>query len=99
MTQPRSALFKTILTCLFVAGLAFILAWASRNKSNADTITLHGACIFDDEHSYTKALVRFAELVEEYYDGPRKVQFVLHKNSELGTRKRLLQLHEYRCSS
>src|SRR5881227_19573 len=48
-------------------------------------ITLHGAVQFNDDHAFTKALVRFGELVKKYYGKP--VDFVLHKNSELGLEK------------
>src|SRR5260370_41317290 len=51
----------------------------------AQTITLHGASQFADDHAFTKALVRFEELVKKYYGTP--VSFVLHKNSELGLEK------------
>lgn len=50
-------------------------------------IVLHGASQFDDTHTYTMALQRFTELVIEYYEGSEKIEFVLHKNSELGTEK------------
>jgi len=46
---------------------------------------LHGASQFNDDHAFTKALVRFEELVKKYYGKP--VSFVLHKNSELGLEK------------
>ena len=49
------------------------------------TITLHGASQFADDHAFTKALVRFEELVKQYYGKP--IGFVLHKNSELGLEK------------
>src|SRR5258706_8065745 len=48
-------------------------------------ITLHGASQFSDEHAFTKALVKFEELVKKYYGKP--IAFVLHKNSELGLEK------------
>ena len=48
-------------------------------------ITLHGASQFSDEHAFTKAMVRFEELVKKYYGKP--ISFVLHKNSELGLEK------------
>jgi tripartite ATP-independent transporter DctP family solute receptor len=51
----------------------------------AQTVTLHGASQFSDEHAFTKAMVRFEELVKKYYGKP--VSFVLHKNSELGLEK------------
>ena len=51
----------------------------------AQTVTLHGASQFNDEHAFTKALTRFEELVKKYYGKP--INFVLHKNSELGLEK------------
>jgi len=51
----------------------------------AQTITLHGASQFTDDHAFTKALVRFEQLVKQYYGKP--IAFVLHKNSELGLEK------------
>jgi tripartite ATP-independent transporter DctP family solute receptor len=51
----------------------------------AQTQTWHGASQFNDDHAFTRALVRFEELVKKYYGKP--VNFVLHKNSELGLEK------------
>jgi tripartite ATP-independent transporter DctP family solute receptor len=53
--------------------------------ARAQAITLHGASQFSDAHAFTKAMVRFEELVKKYYGKP--VNFVLHKNSELGLEK------------
>src|SRR5437773_10154136 len=47
--------------------------------------TLHGASQFNDDHAFTKAMVKFQELVQKY--SGKKVEFVLHKNSELGLEK------------
>jgi tripartite ATP-independent transporter DctP family solute receptor len=52
---------------------------------NAQTITLHGAVQFADDHAFNKALLRFEELVKKYYGKP--INFVLHRNSELGLEK------------
>ena len=51
----------------------------------AQSLTLHGASQFSDEHAFTKAMTRFEELVKKYYGKP--INFVLHKNSELGLEK------------
>ena len=51
----------------------------------AETITLHGAVQFNDDHAFNKALLKFEELVKKYYGKP--VEFVLHRNSELGLEK------------
>lgn len=53
--------------------------------ANAQTVTLHGAVQFNDEHAFNKALLRFEELTKKYYGKP--VNFTLHRNSELGTEK------------
>src|SRR5205814_2154153 len=47
--------------------------------------TWHGASQFNDDHAFTKAMVKFEELVKKYSGKP--VSFVLHKNSELGLEK------------
>jgi tripartite ATP-independent transporter DctP family solute receptor len=73
--QRRTAL--TVAAALAAAALALPAA--------AQTITLHGASQFNDDHAFTKALVRFEELVKKYYGKP--INFVLHKNSELGLEK------------
>jgi TRAP-type C4-dicarboxylate transport system substrate-binding protein len=52
-------------------------------------ITLNGASQFNDEHAFTKALVRFEELVKQYYGKP--INFVLHKNSSLGLEKQYFE--------
>lgn len=49
------------------------------------TITLHGAVQFADEHAFNRTLLRFEELTRKYYGKP--INFVLHRNSELGTEK------------
>ncbi|HEX5091453.1 MAG TPA: TRAP transporter substrate-binding protein [Burkholderiales bacterium] len=55
----------------------------------AETVTLHGASQFNDDHAFTKAMVKFEELVKKYYGKP--VNFVLHKNSELGLEKQYFE--------
>ena len=52
-------------------------------------VTLHGAVQFNDEHVFTRALVRFQELVDKY--SGQKVNWVLHKNSELGLEKQYFE--------
>jgi TRAP-type C4-dicarboxylate transport system substrate-binding protein len=55
----------------------------------AQTITLNGAVQFNDDHAFTRALVRFQDLTKQYYGKP--VEFVLHKNSELGLEKQYFE--------
>lgn len=78
--ETMSALFRTLVRCLAVLGLAVSLTATAQQP-----ITLHGAVQFNDEHPFNKALLRFQELVVKYYGKP--VVFVLHRNSELGLEK------------
>ena len=54
------------------------------------TLTLHGASQFNDDHAFTKAMVKFEELMKKY-SGCKSVNFVLHKNSELGLEKQYFE--------
>jgi TRAP-type transport system periplasmic protein len=71
-----------------LAGGAFASA-AIIGKASAQAITLHGASQFNDDHAFTKAMVKFEELVKQYYGKP--INFVLHKNSELGLEKQYFE--------
>jgi tripartite ATP-independent transporter DctP family solute receptor len=72
-----------ISACVLAAAAAFCLSTAI--SAQAQTITLHGAVQFNDDHAFNKALLKFEELVKQYYGKP--VNFVLHRNSELGLEK------------
>jgi TRAP-type C4-dicarboxylate transport system substrate-binding protein len=52
-------------------------------------ITLNGASQFNDDHAFTRAMVRFEELVKQHYGKP--INFVLHKNSSLGLEKQYFE--------
>jgi tripartite ATP-independent transporter DctP family solute receptor len=81
--KSRRALSRRrVLTLSAAAALA---AGALPRAARAQAITLHGASQFNDAHAFTKAMVKFEELVKKYYGKP--VNFVLHKNSELGLEK------------
>ena len=71
-------MFKPLIGALLAAMLAV-------GAQAQQAITLHGASQFGDDHAFTKAMVRFEELVKKYYGKP--ISFVLHKNSELGLEK------------
>jgi TRAP-type transport system periplasmic protein len=70
---------------------AFALAFCSiaLPARAQQAITLHGASQFNDDHAFTKTMARFEELVKKYYGKP--VNFVLHKNSELGLEKQYFE--------
>jgi TRAP-type C4-dicarboxylate transport system substrate-binding protein len=55
--------------------------------AGAGTITLNGASQFDESHAFTKTMRKFEELVQQYYEGPEELEFILHLNSELGLEK------------
>ena len=63
---------------LFVACTAFA-------RAADQPIVLHGAVQFADEHTFNKTLLKFEELTRKYYGKP--INFVLHRNSELGLEK------------
>jgi TRAP-type transport system periplasmic protein len=67
-----------------IAAIAAI-SLSSPSAHAQQAITLHGAVQFNDDHAFNKALLRFEELVKSYYGKP--INFVLHRNSELGLEK------------
>ncbi len=64
---------------------AMALAAFAAPATAQQVITLHGAVQFNDEHAFNKSLLKFEELVKKYYGKP--INFVLHRNSELGLEK------------
>ena len=79
---------RTVLAALGAA-IVLVLGCFMSSGVTAQTITLNGAVQFNDEHAFTKALVRFEELVKKYYGKP--INFVLHKNSSLGLEKQYFE--------
>jgi len=68
--------------CLTMAAAAASIASPAVSQH---AITLHGAVQFNDDHAFNKSLLKFEELVKTYYGKP--INFVLHRNSELGLEK------------
>ena len=79
--MKRRSFAAVAAAALVAAGLAL--------PAQAQTVTLHGASQFNDDHAFTKALVRFQELVDKY--SGTKNTWVLHKNSELGLEKQYFE--------
>ncbi len=77
---------RTFLSSLAAGTVAAALAGPATAQQ---TITLNGAVQFNDDHAFTKALVRFEELVKKYYGKP--INFTLHKNSSLGLEKQYFE--------
>ena len=69
---------------LFIAAIAGGSILASPGDAQ-QAVTLHGAVQFNDDHAFNKALLKFQELVASYYGKP--INFVLHRNGELGLEK------------
>jgi TRAP-type C4-dicarboxylate transport system substrate-binding protein len=65
------------------------LAFGAMPGSAQQAIELHGASQFNDDHAFTKALAKFGEVVKACYGKP--INFVLHKNSELGLEKQYFE--------
>jgi len=74
------SLIRALARCLGAATLLVALGVSAQ-----PAITLHGAVQFNDDHVFNRALVKFQELTVKYYGKP--INFVLHKNSELGLEK------------
>ena len=75
---------RTLRTALVVGAIAAVSAIIPSARAQ-DAVTLHGAVQFNDDHAFNKALLRFEALVKQYYGRP--INFVLHRNSELGLEK------------
>ncbi|MEL7281149.1 MAG: TRAP transporter substrate-binding protein [Pseudomonadota bacterium] len=84
MTLFDKAKRCTLSTALGLA-LALGIGGMTTTSSSAADVTLRGASMFDNNHAFTKTMVRFAELVDKYYDGD--VKFDLRLNGELGVEK------------
>src|SRR5881227_2296379 len=80
LEETMHAFVRALSRCLGVIGLSLALSAGAQQP-----ITLHGAVQFNDEHAFNKALLKFEELVKSYYGKP--INFVLHRNSELGLEK------------
>jgi TRAP-type transport system periplasmic protein len=75
---------RTLRTALVVGAIVAVSAIIPSARAQ-DAVTLHGAVQFNDDHAFNKALLRFEALVKQYYGKP--INFVLHRNSELGLEK------------
>ena len=85
LTQPSRRAFTRRASALASAMALGAFSGAPGVAFAQGAITLHGAVQFADDHAFNRALVRFEELVKKYYGKP--INFVLHKNSELGLEK------------
>ncbi len=77
MTYRTATLMRAV-----VLGVSLVLAGA---PASAQTITLKGASQFDDTHSFNQNMLKLEEETKKCYGKP--VNFVLHRNRELGLEK------------
>ncbi len=82
LEEPMHPFLRAVARAATLGALALTLSFAVAAQQ---PITLHGAVQFDDTHPFNKSLLKFEELVKKYYGKP--VNFVLHRNSELGLEK------------
>src|SRR5581483_4716315 len=81
---------RAVLAGLGAATVATVTGFPAVRRAGAQApITLNGAVQFNDDHAFTKALVKFEELTKKYYGKP--INFVLHKNSALGLEKQYFE--------
>ncbi|WP_282610463.1 TRAP transporter substrate-binding protein [Pelagibius sp. Alg239-R121] len=74
-------LFNTTKRLFQGAAIVGALAVSATVAQSAD-MTFRGASLFDNEHAYSKTLIRFGELVNKY--AGKEIEFDLRGNSELG---------------
>jgi tripartite ATP-independent transporter DctP family solute receptor len=80
---------RTLLRTAVAGAATGVAGFGLIGRAQAQALTLNGASQFNDDHPYTMAMARFAELIKTYYDQP--VNFVLHKNSSLGLEKQYVE--------
>ena len=75
---------------LLKGGLALSAAAVAAPYVKAQAqVSLQGASQFNDDHAFTKAMAKFAELTQQYWGKP--INFTLHKNSALGLEKQYFE--------
>ena len=79
---------RAVLTGLGATALAAGVGMPRITRAQ-EVVTLNGAVQFNDDHAFTRAMVKFEELVKACYGKP--IEFVLHKNSELGLEKQYFE--------
>jgi tripartite ATP-independent transporter DctP family solute receptor len=79
---------RTVLAGLGAAA-ALATGFPAILRAQTGTITLNGAVQFNDDHAFNRALLKFEELVKQYYGKP--INFNLHRNSALGLEKQYFE--------
>jgi tripartite ATP-independent transporter DctP family solute receptor len=80
---------RSIIRAAAASAATGIAGFSIVGRAQAQALTLNGASQFNDDHPYTMAMQRFADLIKKYYNQP--VNFVIHKNSALGLEKQYVE--------
>ena len=80
---------RTVLAGLGATAVAAMAGFPAILRAQDQTITLNGAVQFNDDHAFNRSLLKFEELIKQYYGKP--INFVLHRNSSLGLEKQYFE--------
>lgn len=77
------ALLVLLTTGLFASG--------GQEGEEPEEITLVGGTMLQSGHVFHRALQKFTELLDEYYDGPVELNYELHTDGSIGTEKDMFE--------
>jgi TRAP-type C4-dicarboxylate transport system substrate-binding protein len=80
---------RTVLAGLGATAVAALTGFPAILRAQDQTVTLNGAVQFNDDHAFNRSLLKFEELVKQYYGKP--INFSLHRNSSLGLEKQYFE--------
>ena len=76
---------------LVLSFFAFAGGEQEDGAEQVETITLVGGVMLPEGHVYYRAIEKFTELLDEYYDGPIEVEYELHHSGAIGTEKDMFE--------
>ncbi len=76
---------------LSILSLGLFAGGAQDSGAAPEKITLVGGVMLPEGHVYYRAMEKFVELFNEYYDGSVDVEFELHHSGSIGTEKDMLE--------
>jgi TRAP-type C4-dicarboxylate transport system substrate-binding protein len=80
---------RTVLAGIGAVAATAVTGFPAILNAQDQTVTLNGAVQFNDDHAFNRALLKFEELVKQYYGKP--INFILHRNSSLGLEKQYFE--------
>jgi len=80
---------RGLLYAVLVVALVTVapLGGPSREAEAGQSLRLIGHTMLPKEHVYFRTLEKFASLVDQYYQGPVKIEWDLHHSGDIGTEK------------